>query len=252
MPDWVQVAFEAGESVAEIGARADIAGDTVLRWAREFRWDRRARDLAMAGRAPEALMVGHKICPACKVEKYADDFPQRRGKPFGRCLACDAPYRSRKGARKVARKAQRLREATSSFEKRVVHYGVKEAIRVGFGIHLRRVDLALKRARRAKKQPRKVLTEQERRDYWRAQQRHRRRTQPLRMGARRAVQRAVERGELLKPDLCEGCGDPTPPEALHGHHHKGYARSHWLDVRWVCVRCHVDLEGGWGAQLHGA
>jgi twinkle protein len=54
----------------------------------------------------------------------------------------------------------------------------------------------------------------------------------VRKRARRAVQSALERGELVKPEACEGCGAPGPVEA----HHEDYSKP--LDVRWLCPGCH--------------
>ena len=51
------------------------------------------------------------------------------------------------------------------------------------------------------------------------------------------VRRAVERGFLVKRP-CEVCGDPI----VHGHHHKGYAPEHELDVVWLCVTHHVEAH----------
>lgn len=37
---------------------------------------------------------------------------------------------------------------------------------------------------------------------------------------------------------CEVCGDPK----TEGHHYKGYAREHRLDVKWLCDRHHVPAD----------
>jgi hypothetical protein len=50
--------------------------------------------------------------------------------------------------------------------------------------------------------------------------------------AQRAVQNAVKRGSLVRPERCEDCGLPG---ALHGHH-EDYSRK--LDVQWLCASCH--------------
>ena len=72
----------------------------------------------------------------------------------------------------------------------------------------------------------------------------------MRTRARRAIQHAVETGRIGKPEHCQRCGKATPTELLHGHHHNGYARVEWFNVRWLCVPCHVKEEGRWGVQLH--
>lgn len=60
-------------------------------------------------------------------------------------------------------------------------------------------------------------------------------THPGQRGAKRAVQWALEEGELIRPDACDRCEKVGP---LHAHHYRGYHPTHWLDVEWLCPRCH--------------
>lgn len=53
-----------------------------------------------------------------------------------------------------------------------------------------------------------------------------------------AVNAAVRRGRVQKPQSCIHCGKVTPSRQLHGHHHNGYDKEHWLDVVWLCRDCH--------------
>ena len=39
----------------------------------------------------------------------------------------------------------------------------------------------------------------------------------------------------LKPEPCEGCGDPKAQK-----HHDDYSKP--LEVRWLCVNCHILLH----------
>lgn len=55
---------------------------------------------------------------------------------------------------------------------------------------------------------------------------------PSRRKARRAVQSALEAGELIRPEHCEACGDPAQVEG----HHPDYSQP--LEVRWLCGNCH--------------
>lgn len=57
----------------------------------------------------------------------------------------------------------------------------------------------------------------------------------LKYKARNDLNWAVIRGEIQKPDACQCCGRRV---ALEGHHHRGYAPAHRLDVVWLCKRCH--------------
>ena len=59
-------------------------------------------------------------------------------------------------------------------------------------------------------------------------------TWPLKHMARDAVNHAVNSGKLEKPDCCSICGNGG---VIHGHH-DSYEKEFWLDVRWLCVKCH--------------
>ncbi len=47
--------------------------------------------------------------------------------------------------------------------------------------------------------------------------------------------KGVSRDTLVRPLVCERCGEKPARDA---HRHNGYDPDHWLDVVWVCVKCH--------------
>lgn len=53
--------------------------------------------------------------------------------------------------------------------------------------------------------------------------------------AAKAVRVAIVDGRLIRPQQCSRCGEGG---RIEGHHHKGYAPEHQLDVVWLCKRCH--------------
>lgn len=55
---------------------------------------------------------------------------------------------------------------------------------------------------------------------------------PEKVAARHAVNNAVKRGDLVKPQACESCGQE---KRLTGHH-DDYTKP--LSVRWLCYGCH--------------
>ncbi len=58
--------------------------------------------------------------------------------------------------------------------------------------------------------------------------------------AQQAVYRAIQAGKLSRPDTLQClCGNH---KAEQYHHHKGYAREHWLDIVPVCIDCHCELH----------
>ena len=76
---------------------------------------------------------------------------------------------------------------------------------------------------------------------WRREkaQRHRARN-PEKAKARSVVSQAIDSGRLVRPSACEKCGAIGMVEA---HHFRGYAEDHWLDVQWLCKRCHLREDG---------
>jgi len=67
--------------------------------------------------------------------------------------------------------------------------------------------------------------------------------------AQRALRVAVQKGLLVGPAACPRCGAASGslngsgrPVKIHAHHYRGYAREHWLDVRWLCSGCHPSVE----------
>lgn len=59
-----------------------------------------------------------------------------------------------------------------------------------------------------------------------------RKRHPEKISARYAVNNAVKRGDLVKPNGCEQCGR----EARLTGHHDDYSKP--LNVRWLCYSCH--------------
>lgn len=60
---------------------------------------------------------------------------------------------------------------------------------------------------------------------------------PEAKSAHRAIQRALRKGTLVRPDRCSQCGLTCKPEA----HHPDYSK--WLEVIWLCRPCHLAERG---------
>lgn len=65
-------------------------------------------------------------------------------------------------------------------------------------------------------------------------------TAPEKIAARAAVAGALRRGLLNRPETCFVC---LQSKRLHAHHHLGYEPDRWLDVLWLCVKCHRAAHG---------
>lgn len=60
----------------------------------------------------------------------------------------------------------------------------------------------------------------------------------LQKRAHKAVEHAVAKGILHRPDLCDECSNPCKPHA----HHDDYGKP--LDIRWLCQPCHSVIHPG--------
>jgi hypothetical protein len=75
----------------------------------------------------------------------------------------------------------------------------------------------------------------------RIHQQNRQQKYPEKTAAKLLVRRALEAGELSRPEACQRCGIVPKPlrdgrSAIQGHH-PDYTKP--LEVEWLCHRCHV-------------
>jgi hypothetical protein len=54
--------------------------------------------------------------------------------------------------------------------------------------------------------------------------------------ARYQVKLALLDGRIHRPAICSRCN--APAKYIEAHHWLGYEEPHWLDVIWLCKRCH--------------
>lgn len=57
-----------------------------------------------------------------------------------------------------------------------------------------------------------------------------------------AVKRAVRNGRITKPDRCARC--KCREKIVFQAHHRSYRPEDWLDVIWLCGRCHWEAKRG--------
>lgn len=60
-------------------------------------------------------------------------------------------------------------------------------------------------------------------------------TNRLKIKARYAVSNALRDGKITRPNQCSDCHKNRKVQA---HHFLGYAPAHWLDIKWLCKKCH--------------
>lgn len=59
---------------------------------------------------------------------------------------------------------------------------------------------------------------------------------PDQFSAWTAIRYATQSGKVARPTNCQQCG---ADKRIEGHHHRGYAPDHRLDVQWLCGECHI-------------
>jgi hypothetical protein len=70
---------------------------------------------------------------------------------------------------------------------------------------------------------------------------------PIKYAAHLLLNNRLRDGKLVKPDLCESCGECGEHRRLHGHH-DDYAKP--LEVRWLCPACHHKWHSENGEGLN--
>lgn len=183
-----------------------------------------------------------KQCRICKEIKPISEFyknPETKDLHFSKCKACCAKYRIQyrktekgKAVHKRYRKSEKGKVATK-------HYKQSEK---GKAADKRYVQSEKGKITRRKAWSRYAATEKgkaiikccNRAIIKRYKVRH-----PERLKAHEAVNIAVRKGRLPRPDSlqCHYC----PAQAKEYHHYKGYAPEHWLDVVPVCTKCHNKI-----------
>lgn len=144
-----------------------------------------------------------KPCSKCKVHKDPYEFWNNKAQSGGKesiCISCS----------KAKNKAY-YRNNTEKESKRCADY------RHGLGAEERR--------RSAERYARHAPARRE-------NSRQRSKDRPLKNRAYNAVYRAIQKGELVRPDRCSEC----PNNGRIYAHHDDYAKQ--LDVRWLCGSCH--------------
>lgn len=68
------------------------------------------------------------------------------------------------------------------------------------------------------------------------QKRKSREASPLKTKARHTLSNAIRDGKVLRPSSCSSCNKSCTP---HGHHWS-YEEPYWLDVVWLCTKCHGE------------
>lgn len=137
-----------------------------------------------------------KYCWKCKDTKKVTDFYKNQAAPHGideMCIECNKAYARERYERNKEAERQRAR---TYYQKN------KEAVQ--------------KRQRKTSKKYYKK---------WYA-------NNPERYKARAYLNYYVKKGDVVKPNKCEDCGDNKP---LQGHH-EDYKKP--LEVNWLCRQCH--------------
>jgi hypothetical protein len=178
-----------------------------------------------------------KRCNCCGIEKPLAEYPpdtQNRDGRKGKCRACvlarQRELRAEHPEKERAWVAANRDSVLSSKRRWRARNADKERIASRLRARARREDpeaaaLLRQRASEYLARNRDAVAERARRS---------RAEDPRRFRAREAVGKALARAVLQRPSCCSRCGATSRPEA----HHRSYEREHWLEVEWLCSRCH--------------
>ena len=69
---------------------------------------------------------------------------------------------------------------------------------------------------------------------------------PEKYKARVTLRNAVNRGDIIKPNVCDASkfkgGAEECSSRIEAHHHRGYVGEHALDVLWLCTNHHKKIH----------
>jgi hypothetical protein len=171
-----------------------------------------------------------KICNQCGTRKPLVDFPPdkvNRDGRRGKCRECVLRRQRELRAENPARERQWVEANKSS---------VLESKRAYRKRNEERLRIETRERQRSRREDPGVAHKC--REYARAYVKRRKCTKSWGTDAhalaRDAVNKALKSGKLTKPEKCTACGSSG---LIHGHH-RSYAPEDWLDVVWLCTRCH--------------
>ena len=150
-----------------------------------------------------------KICPCCGENRTANHFHADKSKSSGLASYC-----------KICTKANNKANYAKNIDKRKA---VKKQYRED---NVDKVALAKKKWQ--DENPEKLKATIAR--YWE--------NHPEKRLAHRAVNNAVRDGRIVKPFHCEKCCSDEKIEA----HHESYDKCDWLNVKWLCRKCHKSVH----------
>ena len=171
-------------------------------------------------------LLGVKACVTCQEAKHASEFHKSQKAKDGlqsRCKRCKAEHGKQWRSANADRNRANKRNWEQSNRERVREY-------------CRRWY----RDNPAQNQERSRLYLESNRDKFAVWAKRWRQANDARMAptdrARQAVYRAIKRGILVRPSVCEECGDTRTIQAAH------YDYQDLLRVRWLCRPCHTKWD----------
>jgi hypothetical protein len=100
-------------------------------------------------------------------------------------------------------------------------------------MHIDGLSIYCAECKNAKRRARSMEAKRLERQKWRSENREK-------YLAQKALQKAVARGTITRPEKCEGCG--AEGVQIHGHH-PDYSKR--FEVAWLCPPCHGKEHAGW-------
>lgn len=181
-----------------------------------------------------------KRCPMCNSEKPVSEFSEALGKPDGYrtlCKECE----KRHAAERAQTIADRDFEEIQPAGKKTCSLCHRRLPAEDFNYCRSNPDGLLSHCRECGKEYKREHYEQNRDDYQRRADEYRR-AHGDRRRAYAAVDAAVKKGDLIRPNICSKCGKGGMIVAYHHDYNDP------LEIEWLCLSCnrqrHADLRRG--------
>lgn len=166
---------------------------------------------------------GKKICTQCKRKRSKEDFYKKSvnaNKLSSICKICRriSAAKYRETHRKILAKKQRQYNEENKYE----------CSKRSHERYIKNIDKSRAKSRNHYKKHKKEIIVHVTAYQKQYAEKHR---------ARELVRLAIARGDLIRSEFCESCGNAGCIDS----HHEDY--SYPLEVRWLCRRCHMIADG---------
>lgn len=177
-----------------------------------------------------------KICARCKLEKEETGFTKSSNRKDGLSVYCkickslEAKKYNKENREKCAEKLRIWREKNPEKSK---EYSKTDREKN------RELIIARRRTPESRKKIYEIVKKWQSKNIERVRENRRdwKRKNRDQENAKSQIAKALRKGKMLRPDMCENCKIKCKPEG----HHFDYSKP--LEVQWLCFVCHKQIHG---------